>query len=210
MVGLEVVLMHDPLRRFRCDLQTFHIPSIVKNGSESQFAQLKELTPTRLPWLAETCVKLRGLVPMLTAASTTKQENAIAIQDRIQTMVNAAFGTRSSIEEALLNSWAQQDDLQWGLIEFLRPEAATIPLDMKVGMSLCLRDNLSIKVSGKPSTCIDFEMKKGLCREAESIMERDCSTLDSENQRELRVWSHKVLDFVRSRLPVDTDSQASG
>ncbi|KAM6511824.1 hypothetical protein FALCPG4_016816 [Fusarium falciforme] len=205
MVGLEVVLMHDPLRHLRRDLKTFDIPSIVKNGNERKFTQLKELIPTKLSWLAETCVKLRGLVPMLAAASTTEQENAIGIQDAIQTMVNAAFGTHSSVEEDLLNSWVQR-----GLIKFLRPEAATIPLDMKVGMSLCLVGMLKIKVSGKPSTCIDFEMKEDVCREAESIMERDCSTLDSESRKELRVWSHKVLDFVRSHLPVNTDSQASG
>ncbi|RSL39456.1 hypothetical protein CEP54_016321 [Fusarium duplospermum] len=93
MVGLEVVLMHDPLRHSRIDLQTFYIPSIVENGSERQFTRLKELIPTRLPWLAETCVKLRGLVPMLTAASITEHENAAAIQDEIQTMVTTAFGT---------------------------------------------------------------------------------------------------------------------
>lgn len=208
MVGLEVVLVHDPLREFRTDVKTFYIPSIVEDGSERQFMRLKESIPTKLQWLTDTCAKLRGLVSKLMAASMTEQENAAAIQEGIQTMVTAAFGTRSSVEETLLNSWAQQDDFQRRLIELLRPEAATAPLDMKLVLSLCLLNTLGDKVSRKPSTCIDFEMKEGVCREAESTMEGDCSTLDPESRKELRVWSHKVLDFGRSWFPVDTDSQA--
>ncbi|KAL2672729.1 hypothetical protein Neosp_013443 [[Neocosmospora] mangrovei] len=180
MVGLGVILIHDPLRHFRSDLQTFYIPSIVENGSDRQFTRLKEIIPTRLQWLTETCAKLGGLVPMLTAASTMEQKNATAIQDGIQKTVTAAFGNRSSVEEALLNNWAQQDVFQQRLTELLRSEAATIPLDVKV-------EKLETKKGWKP------EIKEDVYREAEGIMERDCSTLDSESRKELRVWSHKRL-----------------
>lgn len=210
MVGLGVVLIHDPLRHFRSDLQTFYIPSIVEDGTERQFTRLKEIIPTRLQWLAEACIKLRGLVPMLVAASTTGRENATVIRDQMQTMIITAFGSRSSVEEALLSSWAQQDLFPRGLTELLRPEAATIPLDIKVGMSLCLLNELDTKEVWKPDTWIDFEMKEDMCHEAEGIMERDCSTLDSGSRRELRAWSHKVLDFIHNCLSVDMDSQASG
>ncbi|KAJ3459686.1 hypothetical protein MRS44_015759 [Fusarium solani] len=210
MVGLGVVLIHDPLRHFRSDLQTFYIPSIVEDGTERQFTRLKEIIPTRLQWLAEVCIKLRGLVPMLVAASTAERENATVIRDQMQAMIITAFGSRSSVEEALLSSWAQQDLFPRGLAELLRPEAATIPLDIKVGMSLCLLNELDTKEGWKPGTWIDFEMMEDVCHEAEGIMERDCSTLDSGSRRELRVWSHKVLDFIRNCPPVDMDSQASG
>ncbi|RSL89727.1 hypothetical protein CEP51_001056 [Fusarium floridanum] len=108
MVGLEVILIHDTLRDPGCDLRTFYIPSIVENGSDRQFTRLKEIIPTRLQWLAEACVELRGLVDMLTAALTTEQEDATVIQDQIQTMITAAFGSRSSVEEAVLSGWHQQ------------------------------------------------------------------------------------------------------
>ncbi|RSM01369.1 hypothetical protein CEP52_008582 [Fusarium oligoseptatum] len=210
MVGLEVILIHDTLRDPGCDLRTFYIPSIVENGSDRQFTRLKEIIPTRLQWLAEACVELRGLVDMLTAALTTEQEDATVIQDQIQTMITAAFGSRSSVEEAVLSGWHQQGILKEGVAALLRPEAATFPLDIKLGMFSCLLRRLNTLIREKPDICVDFEMKENVCHEAESLMERDCSTLDSDSRSELRVWSHKVLDFLHSRPPVDTASRASG
>ncbi|RMJ13455.1 hypothetical protein CDV36_006905 [Fusarium kuroshium] len=210
IVGLEVILIHDTVRDPRCDLQTFYIPSIVENGSDRQFTHLKEIIPTRLQWLAEACVELRGLVHMLKTASTTEGENATVIQDQIQTMITAAFGSRSSVEEALLSGWYQQRISKERVTALLRPEAATFPLDIKWGMFLCLLGRLDTRIGEEPDICVDFEMKENVCHEAESLMERDCSTLDSDSRSELRVWSHKVIDFWRTCLPVDTASRASG
>lgn len=123
-------------------------------------------------------------------------------------MITAAFGSHSLVERALLRDCAQQAGFQYGLTKLLRPEATIIPLDTNVGMFICLMNALGPKARGKPASCINSGMKEDACREAESIMERDCSTLNPDIRRELRVWSRKVLDFC-SRVCADKDSQAS-
>jgi hypothetical protein len=103
LFGAEIILLGSPAQLFNLSPSTLlDIPRAVRNASDSQFSQLKQLLSTKFGWLKDTCAKLNEVFVMIQTLRNENDEEPNAISNKIQSRIHAAFGDTSFVQRVTL------------------------------------------------------------------------------------------------------------
>lgn len=106
VLDADEILLYTGWRNIFCNgtaLQTLDISTIIEDGTDSEFRQLKQnLQLPALAWLKETCLQLQGILPLVLRAYTLRESDwnaSLKLAQVVQNRLAAVFGHHDFIEQ---------------------------------------------------------------------------------------------------------------